>query len=235
MPIIRALQIPEMLPPDRFNRLLESVDPERRERILRFRRREDALRCLFGGLLVRAVLSRTSGVRPRDILLSRDAQGKPNCLFPAHIHFNLSHSGCWVLAAFDDVPVGVDIEEMKPVNPEVPGLVFSPAEIRTMESLAGNERLSYFYETWTLKESWLKASGRGISDSLADLTVIPGEKPFRYRLQNSRIMDSAFLSLVPGVDPDYRAAVCSSRDDSPAAVVRENAEELAAFFLRDRS
>ena len=232
---IFALRLQEALRPDRFVHLLDSIDPERRDRIGRFRRREDALSCLFGDLLVRAVLIRETGVRNRDLIFSREAGGKPICLVPGGVHFNLSHSGSWILAAFDDTPVGVDIELVKPLASGVLEWALSPAESKTMESLAETERLSSFYESWTLKESWLKASGRGLVDHLSDYSVTAGTAPSQFRISNGKLLDGVYLWLLSGLDPDYRAAVCSIRDESPPPVILETMEELTEFFLRDPS
>jgi 4'-phosphopantetheinyl transferase len=230
---IVALGFGESPDPARYARLLEFIDPERRERIGRFRRREDALSCLFGDLLVRAVLIRETGVRNRDLIFSREAGGKPVCRVPGGVHFNLSHSGSGILAAFDDSPVGVDIELIKPLAPGVLEWALSPAESKTMESLAETERLSYFYGIWTLKESWLKASGRGLVDHLSDYSVTAGPAPSQFRISNGKLLDGAYLWLLSGLDSDYRAAICSGRDAAPSPVILETMEGLTEFFLRD--
>jgi 4'-phosphopantetheinyl transferase len=230
---IHALRIEPSSRPEHFARLLETVGPAQRERICRFRRREDALRCLFGDLLVRAVLIRTSGFRNRDLVFSRAADGKPVCSAPGGLHFNLSHSGCWILAAFDDLPVGLDVEKLGPVDPGVPELVLSPAEMGTMIALPEPRRRPYFFETWTIKESWLKAEGRGMTGDLPAYSVSAAEEPFRYRLRDNQTLDGAFLSLLPGFDPDYRAAVCAARDDALPSISYESPDRLATLFIRD--
>ena len=232
---IRALRLDRPLPPDRFVRLLDSIGPEQRERIGRFHCREDALRCLCGDLLVRSVLMRKTGVQNRDLILSRDARGKPFCLVPGSGHFNLSHSGQWIIAAFDDSPVGVDIELIKPLAPGVVELALSPKEIKTMHALPETERLSYFTDVWTLKESWLKASGLGLIDHLSDYSVTAGTFPFAFQISNGKLQDDAFLWSLSGLDSDYRAAVCFSRDTVPSPVIFDSLEELAGFFSPDRT
>lgn len=232
---LHALRLDPSFRPKEYSRLINAVSPERRDRVVRFRRREDALRCLFGGLLVRHVMIQATGVRNRDLSYSRDEGGKPVCLLPAAPHFNLSHSGRWILAAFDDLPVGADVERIKPVDPGVPALVLSPLELETMESLPENGRRPFFYEIWVLKESRMKASGSGLTDSLTAYSVAETGKPGRFLINNDANPDGSFLFLLPGFDPDYRAAVCSSRDESPPAVIYEDPEKLAEFFLRDQS
>jgi len=191
--------------------------------------------CLFGDLLVRAVLIRGTGVRNHDLNFSRDAHGKPFCLVPGGRRFNLSHSGRWIIAVFDNGPVGVDIELIKPLAPGVAEFALSPVEMETMQTLAETERLSYFYDVWTLKESWLKASGLGLIDHFSDYSVTTGAVPSQFRISNGKLQDGAYLWRLSGLDPDYRAAVCSIRDESPPPVIFETMEELTEFFLRDPS
>lgn len=138
-----------------------------------------------------------------------------------------------MLAAFDDLPVGVDVERIKPVDPGVVMLTLSHAELEMMESLPENERRAYFYDIWVLKESRLKASGSGLTDSLASYSVSPTGEPFRFRINDGGDADGYYLSLLPGFDPAYRAAVCFGREGAVPIVTDHDPKELADFFLLD--
>lgn len=110
------------------------------------------------GLLALA-LEETFGLRevPERGLLPG---GKP--FFPARpgIHFNLSHSGPLALCAVGDVPVGVDVELVRPRTPGLPRHVLSGEEYRWFAERG--ERWEDFYTLWTLKEARLKYEGTGL-------------------------------------------------------------------------
>lgn len=78
--------------------------------------------------------------------------------------FNISHSGDFVVAAFSDAEIGVDIEIEKEM--EVDSLVsyFHPVEVKQFES--SENKLSEFYKIWTRKEAFLKAKGIGLIHGL---------------------------------------------------------------------
>ncbi len=83
---------------------------------------------------------------------ARSGRGKP--YFPRYDGrwFSLSHSGGLALCALsDDGPVGVDIEVLRPRNPELFAYVLSEDERARCREDWGE-----FYRLWTLKESWCK-------------------------------------------------------------------------------
>lgn len=115
------------------------------------------------------------GEDPARLVFGRSPEGKP-WLFRAPgapgLAFNLSHSG--TLAALAVAPpgldTGVDVEAHRDGRrfEALARRYFSTPEQGALsadgpEGMAGN-----FYDTWTLKEAWLKARGSGIRVPLAD-------------------------------------------------------------------
>lgn len=93
--------------------------------------------------------------------IARDSHGKP--YFPAHpeICFNLSHCRGLAACGISDDVLGVDCEFIRPLRPGVLHRSFSPDESRfVLESPVPDES---FFRLWTLKESFVKAPGIGIS------------------------------------------------------------------------
>jgi len=86
------------------------------------------------------------------------AKGKP--FFPEHpdCHFNLSHSGDWVLCALsDEGAVGVDIETVRPRKENLPRYIMSDAEFHAFDGSWED-----FFRIWTLKEAYVKYEGGSI-------------------------------------------------------------------------
>ena len=112
---------------------------------------------------VRRAASLYTKIPARELVWETDANGKPH-FANAAIHFNLSHSGGTVVAAFAGSAVGIDIESRGRQRDFV-GIArrfFHPAEAAAVKDE------EHFLRLWTGKEAMLKLSGEGISGGLAD-------------------------------------------------------------------
>lgn len=166
---------------ERFDTLVAQLPAERRRRALSCASKESALRCLAGGLLFCA----TFGDYASDIRQS--PYGKP--LLTDARPFNLSHSGDYALLGVADALIGVDIEQLKPRRyAAVAGRFLSPAERDYLHS--SENELDAFFTLWTLKESYLKAIGKGFSEPMPHADILPAGRhgatvsdhsPFRFR------------------------------------------------------
>lgn len=84
-------------------------------------------------------------------------------------HVNLSHSGDWLFGGACALPVGVDLEVLRPRRGDLLALARQVhgdaqcAEIDRLRVLGRDaDALAVFYGWWTLKEAWLKCRGRGL-------------------------------------------------------------------------
>ncbi len=135
----------------------------RRARADRFRFQADALRCLAAEGLLRHALAEVHGldVDPGELVMGR--HGKPSLARHPSIHFNLSHSGAWVLCALHHRPVGIDVEEARALEVLPAEQVMTNSELRHFHELPPQQAQDFFYRLWALKESLLKALGTGFS------------------------------------------------------------------------
>ena len=190
-----------------FARLLETVPPARREKVLRCRS-DGAQRLLLGaGVLLRMALA-AEGLTAGDYALTPEE--KP--FFPdlPGFHFNLSHSGETVLCAVSDRPLGCDVEGLRPFDPALPRRFFHPEECAWLFSLPAAEQPAAFMRLWTLKESYVKALGVGLTLPLCDfafslsdgvvLTHAADSAPWRFL--SFREGDSFFALCAPDAGPD---------------------------------
>ncbi|MBQ8117034.1 MAG: 4'-phosphopantetheinyl transferase superfamily protein [Lachnospiraceae bacterium] len=107
---------------------------------------------------------------PREFTYVYSAKGKPQFAdnlggtdgFP---FFNLSHSGHYVCCAVASEPVGIDIQQMRPLNSlRVAERYFSEREKQALEACADSRtRQELFYRVWVKKEACAKLTGEGIS------------------------------------------------------------------------
>nr|WP_232116670.1 4'-phosphopantetheinyl transferase superfamily protein [Luteimonas sp. XNQY3] len=121
--------------------------------------------------LVRPWLAGTLSRPDTEIVLVRDARGRPQLQVPgrAGLDANWSHSGDALLVALGDgVTVGVDIEWMRP-RPQAMALAqrfFTAGEATALAKRAPEAAETAFVQLWCAKEAVLKAHGHGLSFGL---------------------------------------------------------------------
>lgn len=92
------------------------------------------------------------------------------------LSFNLSHGGDYVLFSASSQTLGVDLEEIRSDFLEVADRYFTAEEqtqIFSQENLSSQDRT--FFRLWTLKESYMKATGLGFNLPLHSFSIILGE------------------------------------------------------------
>jgi 4'-phosphopantetheinyl transferase len=166
-----AVKLAEPMEPILFQELLKCISSERRETIRKFHTWKDAHRSLIAELMLRSVLNADFNVCNDEIVFERTTQGKPFLRNHHNIHFNLSHSGSWILCGFGDAPVGVDVEELRQVELDDVSDTLSPEELKLLSLLSSEEQRQEFFRIWTLKESYAKALGQGTQIPFRSLSI----------------------------------------------------------------
>ena len=120
--------------------------------------------------LVRDWLAAELGGAGSDLVLTRDAHGRPR-LEGVHARYDVSwsHSGEGLLIALGaGVEVGVDLERVRPRARalELAQRFFHGAEAAWLAGLPDGVRDIAFIRLWCAKEAVLKAHGRGIAFGL---------------------------------------------------------------------
>jgi 4'-phosphopantetheinyl transferase len=152
------------------------LDAEERSRRSRFRFEHLARQYTVAhGLLRLALTRRCPQVPPVDWRFAAGPQGKPG-IAPGlpPLSFSLAHTRGLVaiaVGAEEDGQLGLDAENAeRNVDLAVADRFFAPAEVRDLLSLPDGERLRRFFTLWSLKESFLKATGLGMSLPLASFS-----------------------------------------------------------------
>ena len=193
---------------DEYRRLFDASPAERQERARRYVRQEDKVRCVTAHALVRYAVEKALNLS--EFTVERDEWGKPHIQGREDFHFNLSHSGSWVVIAYGESPVGVDVEQirMEAGKENIARRHFTPEEQEYLFS-AGEENGERFFEIWTAKESYLKYLGTGLRRSLNSFSVVPDGTGLGVRFTGRRLGDSyltvctrqediTFTQLTPG-------------------------------------
>jgi len=187
--------------------LLDHLPASNRNFIARFKKTSSAQRSLFSELLSRFILSQKLGINSKAIVFNKSENGKP-FLENRKVHFNLSHSGNWVVMALSKSEVGIDVELIRPVNYRIAERFFSPAEVRLLNSRKENDKLDYFFDLWTLKESYLKLIGTGLTRSLNSFSIYHLQGEIRMK-EPGRTNNAAIFFRQYPLEDGYKLSVCS--------------------------
>jgi 4'-phosphopantetheinyl transferase len=160
-----------------------SEDECRRAQGFRFKQHRNRFICCHG--ILRIILANYLNVDPVQLQFRYEDNGKPglvNTFSTGPLFFNLSYSeGTAVYAFSKDGEIGVDVEQIRdiPEMKQIVGRYFSAAEKAIFYSLLENERREAFFNWWTRKEAFIKATGDGLSYPLNgfDVSLTPGEQP----------------------------------------------------------
>lgn len=200
-----------------------SLSEEERQRASRFRQATTRNQHIVGRGMARILLAadRTS---PQDIEFAFNAHGKPDVLAPpsAKRPFNIAHTDGLVLVATCEAGrIGVDVERLaRRTDCALARRYFAPPEVDyVMRQPNDEQRRLAFLRVWTLKESFVKALGKGLAIPLSDFTfeeiesAAPRIRMLRPDLEDGCNWHFACLSPAHG----YIAAIAVS--DIPTAVI----------------
>ncbi|MCL1936225.1 MAG: 4'-phosphopantetheinyl transferase superfamily protein [Defluviitaleaceae bacterium] len=172
---VYAVNINEPISSDDYINFLSHIADENLNKIKKFRFIEDSKRTLYGDLMIRYLVCKNFNILNKHIKYRYNEFGKPyilNCSKNDSIfEFNISHSGQWVVCAISKFEVGIDIEKIVPIDLNVALDFFSKSEYTKLMSVSENIKLNYFYSIWTLKESYIKFLGKGLSVLLDSFSV----------------------------------------------------------------
>lgn len=128
---------------------------------------------------LRVLAGRYLEEKPGTLPFIYGEHGKP-ALKNRPLHFNLSHSGDLMVAAFTlDGPLGLDIEQISPRlhARDIARRYFSERERGEMETSDDKRYLRRFFRLWTAKEALMKATSLGFALELSKIEV--GLDPLR--------------------------------------------------------
>jgi 4'-phosphopantetheinyl transferase len=176
---VHVWRIPLELHAARGGEFSDVLTPLEQARAARFVREEDRRRFQIGRAATRRILGRYLGVPPAQVGIDPDSRGKPQLDATSvpqdrHVHFNISHSGDWILVAFARAfPVGIDIESVRAAGTteDLIEYLMSAGERRSLDTLPKEQRPAAFLQCWTSKEAFLKGVGVGLTAALRSIEV----------------------------------------------------------------
>jgi 4'-phosphopantetheinyl transferase len=214
------------LPSQALVRLAAMLSQGESERAARFRFDTHRNRFIAARGILRSLLGAYLHSPPGELRFEYGPNGKPTLATPfgeSGVSFNLAHSEDLALIAVTRLgQIGVDVEQIRPVTDpdELVARFFSPRETALFQTLPSAQKNSAFFNLWTRKEAWLKATGDGIAHLLnrVEVTFLPGDPaqfldlPERPQLHTHR----ALRELTPATGfvgavalPDLQFSICN--------------------------
>ncbi len=193
-------------------------------KIQRFKRVDDEQRSLLGEVLSRIIISEKTGIKINNLSILKSENGKPELQNCPDFHFNISHSGQWVVLGIANAQVGIDVEKIKKPVYRIAERYFSEEELITINQLSEPAKQAYFFDLWTLKESYLKMLGKGLTKSLGSFTITGSNGVFSL-INDKFLKDIVFLKQY-NLDPLYKLSICSEDKTFSSSVQQLEIEQL---------
>ena len=159
-----------------YEALYAAASPERKERADKCRKAENARCTIVAEALLRHCVKQH--LAKTEFQLDKSEHGKPKIRNCHDFHFNISHSGHWVVLACGKTEVGIDVEciRMDDKKEKLARRFFTEEEQSfVFREDTGTE--TRFFRIWTAKESYLKYLGTGLQKSLNSFCVRSMEHP----------------------------------------------------------
>lgn len=170
-----------------YNKWYSLMSKDKQHRVDRFRFLDDKMRTVTGEMLARKAIAEWCGIAPESITFGTKEHGKPYAKDLA-VEFNISHSSNMVMCAVDDKPVGIDIEQIRPIDLTVAKRICTNEELLHLFGYTPTEQdfaytadieiLTRFFELWTAKEAYGKCIGDGILNDQLDWKSVICEKHY---------------------------------------------------------
>lgn len=202
---IRALDNPGL-----YERAYLSASSQRKEKVDRLRSEEDRKRSLMAEILLQKALN-DQHIDIPELRYGYNEYGKPYLPDQPEFHFNISHAKEYVICVFSDEEAGCDIEKIRKYDLNVAKRFFAPDEYEQLLSCSDEQkRAVLFFRYWTLKESYLKFKGGGLSIPLNSFSFeIDDDKV------TAHVLEEDLFFIESDIIKGYRISICSYDEKIP--------------------
>lgn len=187
------------------------VSPLKGKKIVNYYYEKDKIRSILAEVLLRYLLENKFSLTQAEIIFKYGNYGKPHLQQKKEtIFFNISHSGSWVLCGIGNSVIGIDVEEIKKNDLSFAKDVLSKKEYELWKKQSPECKIQDFYTLWTLKESYLKYTGKGISIPFESLTF--HISTYNVLLEAKGQIDNTCCFLLNMINDRYRVALCVDKN-----------------------
>ena len=158
------------------------MNAKEKEKQARFHFERHRHQYLITRATIRSLLSRyMPQTPPAGWVFEENKYGRPHIaphLNTLGLHFNLSHTESLIVCGVvKGREIGVDVENIERGGDliNIADRFFSPSEVKDLHQWPESEHTDRFFDYWTLKESYIKARGMGLSIPLEQFSFHLGE------------------------------------------------------------
>jgi 4'-phosphopantetheinyl transferase len=164
---------------------LSVMHPDEIKRANKYLRINDKNRFIVSRGSLRCILGKYMGLPPHLIEFNIGENKKPYVANAGQtdLHYNISHSGDWILLAVSNSALGADVEFINH-SFSYREVIDDHFSIDEAAYIRQNRSLERFFMLWTRKEALTKATGKGLDE---DLKLIPA-------LDGVNLADSSIIS-----------------------------------------
>lgn len=213
-----------------LNKLCLLIDSNKKNKIQKFIFKKDKIRTVTGDILVKTIIADKLDINIKHIEFDRNQYDKPYIKNQPQIDFNISHSGEYVVCAIDNRPIGIDIEKVKYIEyEEMARNFFDAREFDYIVNQDLNYQIDRFYEIWTLKESYIKCCGQGLSIPLNSFSIEVDKYENVKPIRNNKNIECIFKKF--NIESGYKIAVCSLNKQISKNIIRVDHNKLINKYL----
>ena len=208
--------------PETLAAFAESLAQDEQERARRFHFPVHRDRFIAGRGLLRRLLGSYLCVKPEAVQFGYGPNGKP--MLAGHpesrpLSFNVAHAeDLLLIAVVTNGSIGVDVEKVRELSDseDLVRRFFSSNECSQFLKLSAAQKAAAFFNLWTRKEAWLKATGEGITHLLnqVEVSFLPGEPAHLVRLPADYLNGSIWSLYELAPQAGFTAALAIAGDDA---------------------
>jgi len=204
MVVINFLNIKALNDNAYYEFLRSAVSYNRRVKADIYYHRDDSKRCICSEILLKYSIFKAFDYYG-EFNIGYNIYGKPFLKNPRGFCYNISHAGEWVVLAYNSTEIGLDIEYIQPNNIDGIDYFFTKCEKDYINSSIGVDRDKRVTQIWTMKESYIKYLGTGLSTNLCSFSVnaLNGNL---FNCYGEQINDVRLVSFI--FDMNYYVSVC---------------------------
>lgn len=202
---------------------MDQIEEKRRKACEQMKGSHDKARRLGAGLLLHYALCDYLQLPKKEtppFLTCQGQWGKPYLEEYPNVYFNLSHSGRYVCCAVGGQEVGVDIQEHRNSRSGIAQRFFTNEDNSLLRSLGEDQAQEMFFRIWSIRESYVKLTGRGLSQGLASFQIDWQHKALTEQEQAAAYF--AETSKLPG----YSFCVCSRQEKMEPAWIKMELSDM---------
>ena len=210
-----------------------NISKSRKEKIKRFKVKKSRIASAFAEILLAYGIKDYFGIEYKDMEIEYIETGKPYCSNHKNLYYNISHSNQWIACGVATSEIGIDTEVIQGINIAIAKRFFASEEYEIIKQTPAPIRNKIFIKYWTLKESYVKALGTGLSTSLdtfyfkfpKDEIKLKDEIEF----YNQGELDDSYLFHTFELDDENLISVCS-RTEEPVEIEIVDDIHMKALF-----